>query len=532
VTLSKNSGSGTLSSAAGLTKALSSGTCTWTDVQYDATETCPSGLTITASHSGALTSATTSCIAIESGPEAFDITTSNGEGCAGGNISVAWDASTNATSYDLYWCNTSSCNPTSGANIVTNVTSPYSLAISDAGATYQIRILAKNSADERFSTNTLVHSTYSTGTWVGGTSTDWSNTANWCGGSVPDCEDDIIIMSDASHNPVLTESVSVGSITIESGASLGLGSYTMTVYGDITLESSTLSAGTGTIQFANSGCATAPGTHNFDPGDNTLNNFTINTDYVYIVNNDLKLSGNLTITDGTLDANGNNLEIGGNWTNYSLFVPGTGTVTFNGSGNSTIVKDGPEVIVYATSFEDSDLGTLGWSLGKVPGKTEWRRQSGAVSGDRLAPADGTYDLALYDLLDSEPGYAYDGTTDHNSYVDAQKKIDLTDVSSADISFKWYCHGTGTDDFTGVFLADGVEIDDALYTDAVPSSWTTETENLDAYCNKEVQLTFRMFMIKYPSTSFPTEPGDYGFAIDDIEIIGTQSSESFNNFVIP
>jgi hypothetical protein len=41
----------------------------------------------------------------------------------------------------------------------------------------------------------------------------------------------------------------------------------------------------------------------------------------------------------------------------------------------------------------------------------------------------------------------------------------------------------------------------------------------------------MFLIKYSSTSFPTSAGNFGFAIDDVAITGTQSAESFNNLVI-
>ncbi|MBN2778236.1 MAG: hypothetical protein JXR36_11370 [Bacteroidales bacterium] len=531
VTLSKNTGSGTLSSASGLTQAISSGVASWSDVQYDATENCsPNGLKITATNSGALTAVTSSCISIIGAPGAFAITLSDGEACAGTSISITWDASAGADSYDLYWCNTSGCNASTSSNIITNVTSPYSFTLSDSDAEYRITLKAINVASETWANNVLVYTTYNGSTWAGTTNTNWNTASNWCGGVVPDCEDDINIVSGLSNYPILSANASVRSLTVESGASVGLSSYTLSVYGDLDL-SGTLNAGTGTITLTNDGCATSPGNQTIDPGTNSLYNLSLdNSGTITLINNDLTLTGSLTISDGTFDINDFNLTIAGNWTNYALFIPGSGTVTFNGSGNSTILKNGPEVVVYSTGFEDSDAGTAGWSLGVVPGKTEWRKQSGAVAGDRLAPSSGTYDLALYDIGDDEPGYFYDGTEDNNSYVDAQKKIDLTDVSSADISFDWYCHGTGTDEFTGVFLADGVEIDDALYTSSTPSSWSTDSYSLDAYCNKETQLTFRMFLISY-SFDFPSDPGDYGFAIDNIEITGTESAETFNNLII-
>jgi hypothetical protein len=531
VTLSVATGSGSLSATSGLTQSISSGEISWTDVQYDASETCPGGLTITASHSGSLSSVTTSCIEVLGAPAAFSITSADGSACAGGNISVTWDASSGADSYNLYWCNTADCDASAGANIITGVTSPYSFPISDAGVEYRITLKAINVASETWADNVMVYTTYDGASWSGATNTDWNTASNWCGGAVPDCEDDITIVSGLSNYPVLSANASVRSLTLESGASVGLGSYTLSVYGDVDL-SGTLNAGSGTLTLTNDGCASAPGDQTFDPGSNSLNNLTLdNSGTITLVNNNLTMSGNLTISDGTFDSNDLDLTIGGNWTNYALFIPGSGTVTFNGSGNSTILKNGPEVVVYSTGFEDDDGGIAGWSLGVVPGKTEWRKQSGAVAGDRLAPSSGTYDLAVYDIGNDEPGYYYDGTDDNNSYVDAQKKVDLTDVSSADISFDWYCHGTHSDEFTGVFLADGVEIYDELFTSGVPSSWSSNTYSLDAYCNKETQLTFRMFLIKYSGSFFPSDPGDYGFAIDNIEITGTESAESFNNMIV-
>ncbi len=52
------------------------------------------------------------------------------------------------------------------------------------------------------------------------------------------------------------------------------------------------------------------------------------------------ISGNLFIQQGTLDANNQDLTLGGSWTNNGTFVPGTATVTFNGSNPVTF---GPEV---------------------------------------------------------------------------------------------------------------------------------------------------------------------------------------------
>lgn len=50
----------------------------------------------------------------------------------------------------------------------------------------------------------------------------------------------------------------------------------------------------------------------------------------------------VTINSGTLDANNLNLTVGGLWTNSGTFTPGTGTVTFNGTGTQNVTNTGGE----------------------------------------------------------------------------------------------------------------------------------------------------------------------------------------------
>jgi|GEM_PF-1979010 len=55
--------------------------------------------------------------------------------------------------------------------------------------------------------------------WIGGTSSDWNNPANWCGGQVPTAADHVVI-STATNQPVVTngETVLGNTLTIETGA--------------------------------------------------------------------------------------------------------------------------------------------------------------------------------------------------------------------------------------------------------------------------------------------------------------------------
>ncbi len=75
--------------------------------------------------------------------------------------------------------------------------------------------------------------TVSPKSWIGGTSSDWNNAANWCGGQVPTADDNIVISADATTMPqigvdvvdedaAITQNITVmvNSLTVEDGASL------------------------------------------------------------------------------------------------------------------------------------------------------------------------------------------------------------------------------------------------------------------------------------------------------------------------
>jgi hypothetical protein len=68
---------------------------------------------------------------------------------------------------------------------------------------------------------------------------------------------------------------------------------------------------------------------------------------------DLAMTGNLTNSAGTLDVNGYNIVIGGNWTNSATFLPGTGAtyVALNGSSGTQTIDNG--------SSQFNDLQVIG-----------------------------------------------------------------------------------------------------------------------------------------------------------------------------
>jgi hypothetical protein len=102
-----------------------------------------------------------------------------------------------------------------------------------------------------------------------------------------------------------------------------------------------------------------------------------NSSSTLLNNGNINLSGNY-LNNATTNGNGT-FRIGGNWTNTSVFVPGSSTVIFNGSGNQLITKTGGETF-YNLSVLNSGaaslkylglandvavLGTLTMSLGNI-----------------------------------------------------------------------------------------------------------------------------------------------------------------------
>ncbi len=94
------------------------------------------------------------------------------------------------------------------------------------------------------------------GTWLGTTSSSWTDPSNWCGGVVPTPATSVIIPSvGTGFTPVIITDVSVTSITIAGGGRLEVqGSHVLSLSGDMTISSGgTFVSGTCVLKFAGSG---------------------------------------------------------------------------------------------------------------------------------------------------------------------------------------------------------------------------------------------------------------------------------------
>lgn len=76
--------------------------------------------------------------------------------------------------------------------------------------------------------------------WTGGTSTEWTNTANWANGTIGGAENAVTINGDVTYDPVISTDVVVNSLLIEPGASVTVASTgTLTVNYQLTNNAGT-----------------------------------------------------------------------------------------------------------------------------------------------------------------------------------------------------------------------------------------------------------------------------------------------------
>jgi hypothetical protein len=137
--------------------------------------------------------------------------------------------------------------------------------------------------------------------WKGGTSTDWANTANWTGGTVPGADANIIFDDSPSRNLYLDGNRSVTNITNAQGTyNLYTNGNTLTVKGSLIFSNSAkINASSGTVEFAGTSTQDLPsGAFVSDQ----VNNLTINNVNNVTFNGTLNILGTLTTTQGQLNA--------------------------------------------------------------------------------------------------------------------------------------------------------------------------------------------------------------------------------------
>lgn len=184
---------------------------------------------------------------------------------------------------------------------------------------YAYRCVITGGCTPPVTSDSVILKVHTTGTWIGGNSTKWTDAANWCGG-VPASASNVTITSDASTMPQTDSTITTNDVTVESGASVTLvqnlqvngslnlnGSIllngdTLIINGPITGGGSLAGGTTSNILVNGTGATTSlPSV--------TTNSLTINRASGISMTGDVTVTGTLTLTSGTLTVGSNTLTI-------------------------------------------------------------------------------------------------------------------------------------------------------------------------------------------------------------------------------
>ena len=245
---------------------------------------------------------------------------------------------------------------------------------------------------------------YSPNNWTGTTSSAWATSSNWSRGTVPGTSENITIpdvSSGSGNTPIITSDVTLGGLTINSGASLTVSSNSLTVTGtmdindNLYIDNATVNAdGTadftgGTIDFTNSSgtlilsaAVTSLGTLDAEMGtveydgatqtvfgDNYYN-LTISTAGTKTAEGAINIDGDLTTSTTAgckLDMSTYALNVAGNITvgaTDGLDVSNAlSSVTFDGSSDQTVTHEGSTggsstVTLVSEDFNSLSTGSL------------------------------------------------------------------------------------------------------------------------------------------------------------------------------
>ncbi len=191
----------------------------------------------------------------------------------------------------------------------------------------------------------------------------------------------------ADNKLTLASSLKVDTLTINANNTLDLASsgYTLTLSNagstaTVFTNNGTLTPGTSTVKYSATNSA-----GNVNVTTTTYNSLQLSGVETYDLTGNLTgtnaMTGNLTIDSGaTLDttsANSYGITLAGNWANSGTFTPNANTVTFDGSGTSTLSG--------STTFYDLASATAGKTLTLTRGSTQTVTHDLTLTGTAANP---------------------------------------------------------------------------------------------------------------------------------------------------
>jgi hypothetical protein len=200
--------------------------------------------------------------------------------------------------------------------------------------------------------------------WTGGAAnTDWFNPLNWGNCSqIPDTNINCVIAASSVYQPVINApNARCKSITINPGASLSISGFmnALDVYGNYnnqgTLNATVLSS----VNFKGGAYQRLDGIM-VTPSE--FFNVVINKPAGNVITDqNVECDGSFTTSNNTsiMNMSNNNLTVGANFTNFNgntTFIPGTGTLFFDGSGAQTYTNTNGTLILNNVTMNHTGTG--------------------------------------------------------------------------------------------------------------------------------------------------------------------------------
>ncbi|MFC1548504.1 DUF2341 domain-containing protein [Candidatus Omnitrophota bacterium] len=212
---------------------------------------------------------------------------------------------------------------------------------------------------------------------------------------------DLLVWTGDTYTP--GGDISGADISIQSSAILNAASgSTITVSGDW-INAGTFNPDTSLVALSGSG------SHSVTSGGSSFNDLSTTGPGTYVLQDDLDVNGDLSITSGTLDANGQTINLAGDWNNSGVFTHNNNTVTIDGGGTSNVTG--------ATTFYNLVCIT--------PAKTILFKEGQTFTIESLLNIAGASGLEI--ILDSQ-----DGLTQFTFKVDLFETLTYVNVSNSNV----------------------------------------------------------------------------------------------------
>lgn len=262
-----------------------------------------------------------------------------------------------------------------------------------------------------------------TRTWTGAVNTDWTNSGNWSGNSVPGSNDKAIIPTIANGNyPIITTSVTLKDLQISDWSN---GKLTVGINGSLTVEED--------VDLNNNGTLTIDGGSFLHEGDFSMGYTNTRIEVLsgsFVMEDKLQVNGEFDVTSGTVEFEDDfTLPSGKN------FYAGTGDITFRGKIEifGVLYGEAASMNFYKKGGNDKTEIKNGGRLILTTGSATFHDKVEVKSNGFIEVADGSVSFDENIKFESSAGISVnDGTIDFDGNTEFKNTASLDILGSGNV----------------------------------------------------------------------------------------------------